>query len=128
MCALQGKLPARRQLWGETLNPDKPSVAQNKAAVAAAAAAGGPCTVAPTTAADTSSSHYDRLLKPGTSSGNSSSSCSGTGSSGRRTDGDVTADILDSFDEDAGAEDDITAGQTWMVLEYCDKGCLQVRV
>jgi hypothetical protein len=25
-------------------------------------------------------------------------------------------------------DEDVTAGQTWMVLEYCDRGCLQVRV
>jgi hypothetical protein len=23
-------------------------------------------------------------------------------------------------------DEDVTAGQTWMVLEYCDRGCLQV--
>jgi hypothetical protein len=24
-------------------------------------------------------------------------------------------------------DEDVTAGQTWMVLEYCDRGCLQVK-
>jgi hypothetical protein len=30
-------------------------------------------------------------------------------------------------DVEASAEQSLLEGQTWMVLEYCDRGCLQVR-
>ncbi|KAF6260297.1 kinase-like domain-containing protein [Scenedesmus sp. NREL 46B-D3] len=131
----EGKLPARQQVWGETLDPDKPSVDAIAAAVAsgkagsgaaAAAAAGGGATntITDTVTRRANPNPYDKLMQLGSP---------GPRAAGGVTDGvsgssaDMAARRLaDTWeDEEAARDEDVTAGQTWMVLEYCDRGCLQ---
>jgi hypothetical protein len=132
---LQGKLPARQQVWGETLDPDKPSVDTIAAAVANAngngadAAAGGRgVTNTVRNARGNNANPYDKLMQLGTpgAPGGVTNTVSNTVSNGSA---DMAAqNIVDAWEEEEGARDeDVTAGQTWMVLEYCDRGCLQVR-
>lgn len=124
---LQGKLPAKKQLWGETLDPEKPSVAQNKITVndyqqqqgapkpAAAAANGG-----------INQSYAFMKLDECAPGSNDSSGCATSCASNsvsntpNHVSNNVTADDLEE------EFDDVSAGQTWMVMEYADKGCLQV--
>jgi hypothetical protein len=137
----EGKLPARQQVWGETLDPDKPSVDTIAAAVAAnangksssstAAAAGGKGGVT-NTVSNTRANPYDKLMQLGTP-GTPAAAGQGnvvTNSISNSNSADVAAQsLVDTWEEEEGARDeDVTAGQTWMVLEYCDRGCLQVRL
>lgn len=119
VCGLQGKLPAKKQLWGETLDPEKPSVAQIRQAVnnhkqqSAAAAVG-----------DLNSSLL-KLQDCAYGSNGSSVSCatgSVSNSGSGRSNNNITAEDLECD------IDDVAAGQTWMVMEYADRGCLQVSV
>jgi hypothetical protein len=147
----EGKLPARQQVWGETLDPDKPSVdtiaaavanANGKnsssaaaAAVAAAAAAGGKGVANTVSNARSNNANpYDKLMQlgtPGTPAAAAPGSVvtNGVSNSDSNNSADVAAQsLVDKWEEEEGARDeDVTAGQTWMVLEYCDRGCLQVR-
>lgn len=128
---LQGKLPAKKQLWGETLDPDKPSVLQNKitvsqfqqkpAATVAAAAAGA------------NNQPYGVLkfndVSQGSSGGSKASVTNGVSNNIDHRNNmshnklNRAATLEDLEDDDM---DDVSAGQTWMVMEYADKGCLQV--
>jgi hypothetical protein len=131
---VQGKLPARQQIWGETLDPDKPSVdtiaaavagakgkASSSSGTAAAAAAAGA-----TTAKRVSNNPYDKLLQLGTP-GTPAAAAAGGVIDGVGNTVAAQNNMADVWDEEEGARDeDVTAGQTWMVLEYCDRGCLQV--
>jgi hypothetical protein len=112
---VQGRLPEREKLWGETLNPSKPSIAQNRAQMVAAA---GP-------PADTTTNY---VIAPVTDRGMLSALPSALPSM-NETEQMLQAQLMeDNADEDDNAAaDDINGGQTWMVMEYCDKGCLQVR-
>jgi len=125
----QGQLPARVQVWGQTLDPSKPSIAQNHAAIntaaqprptqqqqqqqqpfsAQAASAGGSSTAAAPTAATAAAAAADALAAAGAVVGSDES----------------------SDEEDDSSESDLAAqvveGQTWLIFEFCDKGCLQVR-
>jgi hypothetical protein len=131
----EGKLPARQQVWGETLDPDKPSVDTIAAAVAAnangksssstAAAAGGKGT---NTVSNTRGNPYDKLMQLGTPGKPAAAAPGNAVTNGVSNSADVAAQsLVDKWEEEEGARDeDVTAGQTWMVLEYCDRGCLQV--
>jgi hypothetical protein len=112
--ALQGKLNHGRRLWGETLDmARKPSVAQNRAAVAAGAAKPAPAAAAAAAGgadcAPDSDEHCVASEGVGVSDGSSHSLTRVSGPAHQE-------------------EDWLSAGETWLVLSYCDKGCLQVCV
>eukprot|EP00883_Tetradesmus_obliquus_P013133 jgi/Sobl393_1/6057/SZX69651.1 len=123
----EGKLPARQQVWGETLDPDKPSVDTIAAAVAGAnrrgsngAAAAG----ANGAAKPRGNNPYDNLMQLGTPGTPAATAAPGV--TNGVSNGVAAGGHADGMDDDEGPRDeDVTAGQTWMVLEYCDKGCLQ---
>ncbi|WIA44433.1 hypothetical protein OEZ86_007193 [Tetradesmus obliquus] len=123
----KGKLPARQQVWGETLDPDKPSVDTIAAAVAGAncrgsngAAAAG----ANGAAKPRGNNPYDNLMQLGTPGTPAATAAPGV--TNCVSNGVAAGGYADGMDDDEGPRDeDVTAGQTWMVLEYCDKGCLQ---
>jgi hypothetical protein len=95
-----------RRLWGETLNAGRPSVEQNRTAVAAATAAG-------------TAEQQQQAAAPD-SGANSLST--GSGSTER-----VCEEDLLSTSSTSCCASSLINGETWLVLEYANKGCLQVR-
>eukprot|EP00878_Enallax_costatus_P015719 GHUV01016470.1.p1 GENE.GHUV01016470.1~~GHUV01016470.1.p1 ORF type:complete len:346 (+),score=111.35 GHUV01016470.1:799-1836(+) len=117
----KGKLPAKKQLWGETLDPEKPSVLQNKITVAqhqqqhdqpAAAAA----------AAGADNQPYAFLKLDDASHGTNGVSNNANDNSNMLCHNQNNTVTVEDLEDDI---DDVSAGQTWMVMEYADKGCLQ---
>lgn len=99
---LQEQLPKAEKLWGETLDSSRPSARQNTAAQQAAAA---------TNSTDAYKCHDSQVqscqqMQPLQSTTHSFAS--------------------DFLEEDFGAPS-ILEGQTWLVMEFMDKGCLQAR-
>lgn len=117
---VQGRLPEREKLWGEILNPSKPSIAQNRAQMAAAAGPPADTTTNYVTAPVADRGMLSALPSPLPSALPSMSS----------TEQMLQAQLMedDADEDDNAAADDVYGGQTWMVMEYCDKGCLQVRM
>lgn len=114
----QGRLPERKRLWGETLGPGKPSIAQNAAALQKAKSHAA---IAP-------APFGDGLLQLHGSGGSVHGGGAGGSGGGRAGDNDgepVSAELLLVDADDAGA--DVLCGQTFMLMEFCNKGCLQVR-
>eukprot|EP00775_Hariotina_reticulata_P009524 gene9524-9688_t len=105
----EGRLPERQKLWGETLNPSKPSIAQNRAQ--AAAAGGAP--------ADKGVGDAPMLVN--------NSGMPATVPAMSDAEQMLQAQLRedDADEDDSCADSDVRGGQTWMVMEYCDKGCLQ---
>eukprot|EP00879_Flechtneria_rotunda_P001352 GHRR01001502.1.p1 GENE.GHRR01001502.1~~GHRR01001502.1.p1 ORF type:complete len:1180 (+),score=462.14 GHRR01001502.1:255-3794(+) len=120
----EGRLPKRQQVWGETLDPDKPSIVQNKAhinkePVAAAAALFG---VRPT-AAEVSPAGPQQQLQQAAAAAAGVLAAVGGGANPQQ--GVSATELEGNVADEASDEDMVLGGQTWMVMEFCDKGCLQ---
>jgi hypothetical protein len=110
---------------------------RNSNGAAAAAAAGDSKSVTNAAAAAKprgKNNPYDKLMQLGTTgtpAAGKAVAAAGGVTNGVSNGADAAAaanKLADEWDEEEGARDeDVTAGQTWMVLEYCDRGCLQVR-
>jgi hypothetical protein len=155
--AMQGQLPPRVQVWGQTLDPSKPSLAQNRALVTRAAAAantthqqqqqtrGRRPDLSPSSAHQLGSPYSSsKHSNAGTSGSSSSSSLLGSAAAAAAADSvaaeafNAAGAVMGSSGEESSEDEDdsssygsdllaqVAQGQTWLIMEFCDKGCLQV--
>lgn len=119
------------QVWGQTLDRSKPSIRDIAAGVAAQLPSMGTGKAA---GAETSSSNactgsWCDTSSSTTASGaaaapqSSAAAVAGIGGSSQNADSNRQQQANDSGTTTGGA---MVQGQTFLVLEYCDKGCLQV--
>ncbi|WIA09457.1 hypothetical protein OEZ85_008858 [Tetradesmus obliquus] len=111
------RLPHAERLWGESLEPSKPSVALNRMCSSQAAES----TAAAEAPALAAGSAGDAAVDTASAGANGCSSCGSAGDTPVMA-ASAGADGCASHDS---TEQCMLEGQTWMVLEYCDQGCLQ---
>lgn len=111
------RLPHAERLWGESLEPSKPSIALNHMRSSPAADSTA-AAEAPALAAGSAGS------APVSTASAGANGCASYGSAGGTPIMAASAGADGCASHDS-AEQCMLEGQTWMVLEYCDRGCLQ---
>jgi hypothetical protein len=134
-----GQLPARVQVWGHTLDSSKPNIPLNRNSAPLPQQQQQQQRRRRRRKPDLAPSSAEPLYAKGNSSSSSSSSSAAFEADALAAAGGVVGTGDDSSDESSEEEHEsssssggadlaqlIGAGQTWLIMEFCDKGCLQV--